>query len=180
MEVPESVMCPVWQSTNESLQITDSPCPVRLAPFGNSFTSSMKRYLCILHPASYFSAAVFTCDFCGSKFSGIGYIYYTRYIHNYTYISYHIIYICMYTTMYIMYINVYHALHHALYLYVCAKYLYISTYVCTFLFLSSLSSVGSRHFQRGTCDIVPVRRVGTSSSCCTGRNFMFYQHVEGE
>ena len=24
MEVPESVMCPVWQSTNESLQITDS------------------------------------------------------------------------------------------------------------------------------------------------------------
>ena len=105
MEVPESVMCPVWQSTNESLQITDSPCPVRLAPFGNSFTSSMKRYLCILHPASYFSAAVFTCDFCGSKFSGIGYIYYTRYIHNYTYISYHIIYIYMYVHYYVY--NVY-------------------------------------------------------------------------
>ena len=179
--------------------LTDSPCPVRLAPFGNSFTSSMKRYLCILHPASYFFAAVCTCDFCGSKFSGIGYIYYTRYIHNYTDISYHIIsyhtipyhiisyhityiymYMYMYTTMYIMYINVYHALHHALYLYVCTKYLYISTYVCKFLFLSSLSSVGSRHFQQGTCVIVPVRRVGTSSSCCTGRNFMFYQHVEGE
>ena len=68
-----------------------------------------------------------------------------------------------------------------------STYFYICN-VLTCLFFSSLFPLGSRHFQRGTCDVIPVHRVRTSSSCCTGRNFnrlyncfvMFHQYVEGE
>jgi hypothetical protein len=104
MEVPESVMCPVWQSTNESLQITDSPL---LSGWHLSETVSLRLWRgtsasCILNPTSLqlFSHVIFVAQ----SFQALD-TYITQDIYIITH-TYHIIsYIYMYVHYYVY--NVY-------------------------------------------------------------------------